>query len=96
MFVCFMVFNATFNYISVLLWRSVLLVEEAGGSGRKPSTCRMSLTNFITMVYTSPWLRLELSTSVVIGTDCMGSCKSNYHTPQIFLKQMSMITRTTW
>jgi hypothetical protein len=30
------------------------------------------------MLYTSPWLRFEL-TSVVIGTDCIGSCKSNYH-----------------
>jgi predicted permease len=29
----FMVFNATFNNISVISWRSVLLVEEAGGPG---------------------------------------------------------------
>ena len=29
--VCFMVFNATFNNISVISWRSVLLVEETGG-----------------------------------------------------------------
>jgi hypothetical protein len=28
--VWFMVFNATFKYISVISWRSVLLVEEAG------------------------------------------------------------------
>ena len=27
---CFMVFNATFNTIWVILWRSVLLVEETG------------------------------------------------------------------
>ena len=31
-------------------------------------------------MYTSPWSRFELSTSVVIGIDCIGSCKSNYHT----------------
>jgi hypothetical protein len=31
------------------------------------------------MLYTSPWSRFELTTSVVIGTDCTGSCKSNYH-----------------
>ena len=30
------------------------------------------------MLYTSPWSGFELTTSVVIGTDCMG--KSNYHT----------------
>jgi len=29
----FMVFNATFNNIPVILWRSVLLVEETGGPG---------------------------------------------------------------
>ena len=52
-----MVFNATFNNISVILWRSVLLVEETGGPGKKPPTCHKSLTNFIT--------------SVVIGTDCI-------------------------
>jgi hypothetical protein len=32
------------------------------------------------MLYTSPWSRFELTTSAVIGTDCIGSCKSNYHT----------------
>jgi hypothetical protein len=31
--VWFMVFNATFNNISVILWRSVLLMEETGGPG---------------------------------------------------------------
>jgi hypothetical protein len=29
----FMVFNATFNNISVISWRLVLLVEETGGPG---------------------------------------------------------------
>jgi hypothetical protein len=31
--VMFMVFSATFNYISVISWRSVLLVEETGVPG---------------------------------------------------------------
>ena len=31
--VWFMVFNATFNNISVIMWRSVLLVEDTGISG---------------------------------------------------------------
>ena len=31
------------------------------------------------MLYTSPRSRFELATSVVIGTDYIGSCKSNYH-----------------
>ena len=29
-----MMFNATFNNISVISWRSVLLVEETGGPGQ--------------------------------------------------------------
>ena len=32
------------------------------------------------MLYTSPWSRFKLTTLVVIGTDWIGSCKSNYHT----------------
>ena len=31
--VFFMVFSATFNNISAISWRSVLLVEETGGPG---------------------------------------------------------------
>ena len=36
-----MVLNATFNNISVILWRSVLLVEETGGPGEthRPAKC---------------------------------------------------------
>ena len=45
----FMVFNAIFIDISVISWRSVLLVEETDRSTRrKPPTCRKSLTNVIT------------------------------------------------
>jgi hypothetical protein len=33
LFVCLMVFNTTFNNISVISWRSVLLMEETGGPG---------------------------------------------------------------
>ena len=71
-----MVFNATFNNISVTSCRSALLVEEIRVSREN----RMSLTIFITMLYR---VHLEMGgilTLVVIGTDCIGSCKSNYHT----------------
>ena len=75
-----MVFNATFNNISVISWESVLLVEE---TGRKPPTCRKSLTNLSHNVV--PWSGFEPKASVVIGTNCIGGWKSNYH----------MITATT-
>jgi hypothetical protein len=32
------------------------------------------------MLYTSPWAGVEPTTSVVIGINCIDSCKSNYHT----------------
>ena len=50
---------------------------------RKPPTCRKYLTNFITLCcieYTLPSMGFELTTLVVISTDCTGSCKSSYHT----------------
>jgi hypothetical protein len=45
--------------------------------------CRKSLRNFITLCfieYPSPSPGFDLTTLVVIGTDCTGSGKSNYHT----------------
>ena len=71
-----MVFNATFNNISVISWRSVLLMEETGVPRENQSK---SLTNFITyccIEYTG----FKLITLVVIGTDCTGSCKFSYNT----------------
>jgi hypothetical protein len=70
-----MVFDATFNNISVSF-----IGGGNRGTRRKPPTCRKSMTNFYhRMVYTSPWSRFELTTPVVIGTDSIGSSKSNYH-----------------
>ena len=80
---------------SVIPWRSVLLVEEQFEQyfsyivevsfigGRNQSTRRKPPTNFITQCcieYTSPWTGIELTTLLVIGTDCKDSCKSNYNT----------------
>jgi hypothetical protein len=41
-----MVFNATFNNISVILWRSDLLVEETGlpGENHQPATSQLTLS----------------------------------------------------
>jgi hypothetical protein len=40
-----MVFNATFNNISVISWRSVLLVEETGGTGENHRLVTSQLQN---------------------------------------------------
>jgi hypothetical protein len=49
--------------------------------------CNVKLYHIMLIEYTSPWVGFELTaltitspTCVVIGTDCIGSCKSNYHT----------------
>ena len=77
LFVCLMVFNATFNNISVISfywWRKPEDPEK--------TTDLSQVTDklYHIMLTTSPWSRFELTTSVMIGTDCIGSCKSNYHT----------------
>jgi hypothetical protein len=68
-----MVFNGIFNNISAISWWSGLLAEET------TNLSQVTDEIYYIMLYTSPWLRFEL-TLVVIGTDCIGSCKSNYHT----------------
>jgi hypothetical protein len=82
MFVCLMVFNATFNNISVISWRSVLLVEETRGPWENHWPVASHWQTLSHTVVHLPWSRFELTTSVVIGTDCIGtgSCKSNFYT----------------
>ena len=55
---------------------------------RVPRENHRPMTNFITywcIEYTSPSTGFKLTTLVVIGTDCTGSGKSNYHTSMIDL-----------
>ena len=80
-----MVFTATFINISVISW--LYSVSFIGGGNRstrrKPPTCRKSVTNLINIILYRVHLAcagFELTTLVLICTDCIGSCKSNYHT----------------
>ena len=74
-------FNASFNNISVISWQSVLLVEETGvpEENHWPGASHRQTLSHNVVSSTQPWVRFELTTSVVIGTDCTGSGKSNYH-----------------
>ena len=79
----FMVINATFNNISAISWQPVFIGGGNRSTRRKLPTCRKSQTNFITnccIEYTSSRTGSTIKTLVVIGTDCTGSYKSNYHT----------------
>jgi hypothetical protein len=70
------------NYLNVCSAHSYFIGGGNRRTRRKPSTCRKSLTSYHIKLYmwTSLCSRFELTTSVVIGTDCIGSCKCNYHT----------------
>jgi hypothetical protein len=68
-----MVFDATFINISVISWRSVLLVEET-----------TDLTQVTDKLYHTMLYR-GLPTLLVIATDSIGSCKSKYHTRHTFM-----------
>ena len=65
-------FKATFNNISVISW---LKLEDP----EKTTNLSQVTDKHHIMLYTSPWSRFKLTTSVVTGTDCIYGCKSNYH-----------------
>jgi len=62
----FMVLNATFNTISVITWRSVLLVEETGVPGENH---RPVASQWQTLLHAG----FEITTVVVIDTYCTGT-----------------------
>ena len=79
--VWFMVFNATFNNISVISWQSVLLVEKTRVPKEKhwPVASHWQTLSHNIVSSTSRLSGFKLTTSVVIGSDCIVSYKSNYH-----------------
>jgi len=68
MIIWFMVFNATFNYISAILWQLVLLM-------RKPEYPEKTndLSQVADKLYQKCCMGFELTTLVVIGTNCTRS-----------------------
>jgi len=76
-----MMFNVTFNNISVISWRSVLLVKETEvlWENHQPVSSHWQTITKSCIKYTSPWAGFELTALVVIDTHYTGSCKSNYH-----------------
>jgi hypothetical protein len=52
-----------------------MAVSLIGGGNRSIHLSQVTDKLYHIMVYTSLWSRFELTTSVVLGTDCIGSCK---------------------
>jgi len=79
---CLMVFNASSNNFSFISWRSVLLMEEIGvpRENHRPAASHWQTLSHNVVWLEGAWARLELTTLVVIDTDCTGSCKSNHYT----------------
>ena len=74
LFVCLMVFNATFNDISVIPWRSVLLVGETGGPGENH---RPVASHWQTLSHNVVYLAL-----IVIWTHNISILRGNWTSPQ--------------
>ena len=69
--------NATFNNISVISSQSILLMEETEVLGENH---HWQLDHIMLYRVNLARAGFELTTCVVIGTDWIDSCKSNYHT----------------
>ena len=81
--------------IFFLTWRQyfsyIVVVSFIGGGNRstwrKPPTCRKSHIS---------WARLEPTTLLVIGTDCIGPLKLNWNVTDACIKTMSCIIYILW
>ena len=74
-----MVYNATFNNLSVISWWSVLLVKETGENHRPVASHLQTLSHNV--VSSTPRHERDSNSQLqwMIGTDCIVVINPNYH-----------------
>ena len=95
----FMVFNATFNNFSVISWWWVLLVEETGVPRENHwavASHWQSLSHNVASSTPHHNQGFKLTTLVVIGTDCTGSCKFKYYTITTTQQSLPVYFKLWW
>ena len=78
--VLFCLFDGTWRHFQQYFSYIVAVSFIGGGNRRTTDLSQVSDKLYHIMLHTSPWSRFVLITLVVIGTNCIGSCKSNNHT----------------
>jgi hypothetical protein len=92
-----MIFSATFNNMSVISWRSVLLVEEIRVLFQNHRLVASHWQTLSHNEFISPWAGFELTALVMIGIGCTGSSiynchNTNYHTITLWLSCLTPLS----